>query len=119
VDIDKLGYNRNFIIFDTQDAQALVKECLQTLNIDDKKFSPSAVLNYIGRAKDRLLDPSKCLDTAKDIREKTMAMVYELYQKRLKEHNALDFDDIIMKTVELFREFPEVLSYYQNRFLHI
>jgi len=119
VDIDKLGYSGNFIIFDTQDAQALVKECLQTLNIDDKKFSPAAVLNYIGRAKDRLLEPSKCLDNAKDIREKTMATVYELYQKRLKEHNALDFDDIIMKTVELFKKFPDVLSYYQNRFLHI
>lgn len=119
VDIDKLGYDRNFIIFDTQDQQVLIKECLKTLNIDDKKFAPAAVLNYIGRAKDRLLEPGKCLDSAKDIREKTMATIYELYQKRLKESNALDFDDIIMKTVKLFREFPEVLSYYQNRFLHI
>jgi len=119
VDIDKLGYNRNFIIFDTQDVQVLSKECLKTLNIDDKKFTPAAVINYISRAKDRLLEPAKCLDNAKDIREKTMATVYELYQKRLKENNALDFDDIIMKTVQLFKEFPEVLSYYQNRFLHI
>ena len=118
-DIDKLGYNRNFIIFDTQDSQALIKECLQALNIDEKKFAPAAVLNYISRAKDRLLEPSKCLDNAKDIREKTMATLYELYQRRLKEHNALDFDDIIVKTVQLFKEFPAVLSYYQKRFLHI
>ncbi|NLZ51674.1 MAG: DNA helicase PcrA [Thermoanaerobacteraceae bacterium] len=119
VDIDKLGYNRNFIIFDTQDQQVLVKECLRTLNIDEKKFAPAVVLSYIGRAKDKLLEPAKCLDGAKDIREKTMATVYELYQKRLKENNALDFDDIIMKTVKLFKEFPAVLSYYQNRFSHI
>jgi len=118
-DIDKLGFKRNFIIFDTQDAQALIKECLHSLNIDDKKFSPAAVMNYISRAKDRLFEPSKCLDEAKDIREKTMAKVYELYQQRLKEINALDFDDIIMKTVQLFKEFPDVLSYYQKRFLHI
>lgn len=119
MDIDKLGYNRNFIIFDTQDQQVLMKDCLKTLNIDDKKFAPTAVLNYIGRAKDRLLVPEKCLDNAKDVREKTMAQIYALYQKRLKENNALDFDDIIMKTVELFKTFPSVLSYYQNRFPYI
>ncbi|HHY71266.1 MAG TPA: DNA helicase PcrA [Thermoanaerobacterales bacterium] len=119
IDINKLGYNRNFIIFDTQDQQVLIKECLKTLNIDDKKFAPATVLNYIGRAKDRLFPPIKCLDSAKDIREKTMARIYELYQKRLQESNALDFDDIIMKTVQLFKEFPPILSYYQNRFLHI
>ncbi|MDD4569335.1 MAG: DNA helicase PcrA [Tepidanaerobacteraceae bacterium] len=118
-DIDKLGYNRNFIIFDNQDQQVLIKDCLKNLNIDDKKFTPAGVLNYIGRAKDQLLIPSKCLDMAKDIREKTMAGIYELYQKRLKENNALDFDDIIMKTVELFKEYPRILSYYQNRFVHI
>ena len=118
-DIDKLGYNRNFIIFDTQDQQVLMKDCLKTLNIDDKKFTPKGVLNYIGRGKDQLLSPEKCLDRAKDIREKTMAQIYELYQKRLKESNALDFDDIIMKTVELFKEHPQILSYYQNRFKHI
>ena len=119
VDIDKLGYDRNFIIFDTQDQQALIKECLKTLNINEKKFTPTSVLNYIGRAKDKLLEPAKCIDTAKDIWEKNMATIYELYQKRLKESNALDFDDIIMVTVKLFKEFPEVLSYYQNRFVHV
>jgi DNA helicase-2/ATP-dependent DNA helicase PcrA len=119
MDVDKLGYNRNFIIFDTQDQQTLMRECLRSLNIDDKKFAPTAVLNYIGRAKDQLLSPGKCIDSAKDIREKTMAQIYELYQKRLKENNALDFDDIIMKTVELFKNYPQILSYYQNRFMHI
>ncbi len=119
IDIDKLGYDRNFIILDTQDQQVMIKECLKTLNIDDKKFAPAAVLSYIGRAKDKLLTPGNCADRAKDIREKTMAKIYELYQKRLKGSNALDFDDIIMKTVQLFKEYPSILSYYQNRFLHI
>lgn len=118
-DIDKIGYDRNFIIFDTQDQQVLMKDCLKTLNIDDKKYTPAGVLSYIGRAKDQLLSPSKCLDKAKNIREETMARLYDLYQKRLRESNALDFDDIIMKTVELFKEYPQILSYYQNRFHHI
>lgn len=118
-DIDKLGYKRNFIIFDTQDQQALMKQCLKALNIDDKKFPPSAVLNYIGRAKDHLMEPAKCVDKAENFRESTMAKIYMLYQKKLHENNALDFDDIIMKTVELFRTFPQVLDYYQNRFKYI
>lgn len=118
-DIDKLGYSRNFIIFDNHDQQVLIKDCLKSLNIDEKKFAPKSVLNYIGRAKDNLLTPEKCIDIANNLREKTMAQVYELYQKRLVENNALDFDDIIMKTVELFKEVPEVLSYYQNRFKYI
>lgn len=118
-DIDKLGYKKNFIIFDTQDQKVVVKDCLKTLNIDDKKYTPSSVLNFISGAKDKLLSPEKCFDRAKDIREKTMAQLYELYQKRLVESNALDFDDLIAKTVKLFRENPTVLSYYQNRFKHI
>ncbi|ADL08492.1 DNA helicase PcrA [Thermosediminibacter oceani] len=118
-DIDKLGYNKNFIIFDTQDQLVLIRDCIKALGLDEKKYAPTAVLNYIGRAKDRLQTPEECHDRAKDIREKAMSRVYELYQKRLKESNALDFDDLIMKTVELFRKNPEVLSYYQNRFRHI
>jgi DNA helicase-2/ATP-dependent DNA helicase PcrA len=118
-DIDRLGYNRNFIIFDTQDQQVLMRECLKARNIDEKKYTPSGVLNYISRAKDRLLTPEKCMDRAKDIRERTMAELYELYQRRLRENNAMDFDDLIMNTVELFRQNPEVLSYYRRRFSHI
>ena len=75
-----------------------------------KKYTPQSVLGYIGRAKDILKTPDECSDNAKDIRERTMAGLYKLYQKRLKENNALDFDDLIMKTVELFRQNPSVLS---------
>ncbi|SHM26169.1 ATP-dependent DNA helicase PcrA [Caldanaerovirga acetigignens] len=118
-DIERLGYNRNFVIFDTQDQQVVAKDSIKALGLDDKKYSPQAVLNFIGRAKDRLLTPQECYDRAKDIREKTLAKIYELYQKKLKERNALDFDDLIMKTVELFRECPEVLYHYQTKFKHI
>ncbi|MCG0276762.1 MAG: DNA helicase PcrA [Thermosediminibacteraceae bacterium] len=118
-EIDKLGYSKNFVIFDTQDQQVVARDCIKALGLDDKKYTPQAVLNYISRAKDRLLTPGECYDKAKDIREKTLARIYEVYQQRLKEINALDFDDLIMKTVELFRENPEVLSYYQAKFRHI
>lgn len=118
-DIENLGYDRNFVIFDTQDQQVVVRDSIKALGLDDKKYSPQAALNFIGRAKDKLLTPEECYDRAKDIREKTFARIYEHYQKKLKELNALDFDDLIMKTVELFKECPEVLSRYQTKFEHI
>ncbi|HHW03236.1 MAG TPA: DNA helicase PcrA [Thermoanaerobacterales bacterium] len=118
-DADRLGYNRNFLIFDTQDQQVLMRECLKARNIDEKKYTPGGVLNYIGRAKDGLLAPEQCMARAKDIRERTMAELYELYQRRLRENNAMDFDDLIMNTVMLFRQNPDVLSYYRERFQHI
>ncbi|MDN5331735.1 MAG: ATP-dependent helicase UvrD/PcrA [Tepidanaerobacteraceae bacterium] len=118
-DIEKLGYGRNFVIFDTQDQQVVARDSVKAMGLDEKKYSPQAALNYIGRAKDRLLTPGECYDRAKDIREKTFARIYEFYQKKLKELNALDFDDLIMKTVELFREYPEVLSHYQAKFKYI
>ncbi|HHY03655.1 MAG TPA: DNA helicase PcrA [Thermoanaerobacterales bacterium] len=118
-DIDKLGYNRNFNIFDTQDQKVVIRECIAKMNLDEKKYTPQSVLGYIGRAKDILKTPDECSDNAKDIRERTMAGLYKLYQKRLKENNALDFDDLIMKTVELFRQNPSVLSKYQERYQYI
>lgn len=118
-DIDKIGYDRSFIIYDSLDQKALIKECLRDLDIDDKKFTPRSAQNFIGRAKDELLTPVKSLDSAKTIWEETMAKVYKLYQERLKENNALDFDDLIMKTVMLFKMNPDVLDYYQNRFRYI
>lgn len=118
-DIDNIGFDRNFIIYDPLDQKALLKECLKELNLDDKKFTPRGALNYIGRQKDKLLTPKESLDTSKNIWEETMAKIYNLYQKRLKENNALDFDDLIMKTVELFNTCPNILKYYQDRFMHI
>lgn len=118
-DIDRLGYNKNFVIYDTLDQKVLIKECLKSLNIDDKKFTPNSALNFIGRAKDHLRSPKKCLEISANIWEETMAKVYVEYQKGLKENNALDFDDLIMKTVELFSNNSDILDYYQQRYKHI
>lgn len=118
-DIENIGYDRNFIIYDPLDQKALIKDCLKDLNLDDKKFTPRGALNFIGRQKDKLLTPKKSKDKSKTIWEETMAKVYDLYQRRLKENNALDFDDLIMKTVELFNSCPDILKYYQDRFSHI
>ncbi len=118
-DIDKIGYDRGFAIFDAYDQKVVVRDAIKELNLSDKKFPPASVLNYIGREKDKLYTPQKSFDSSNDVRERTMAQIYRLYQKKLYDSNALDFDDLIMKTVELFNHNPTVLSYYQNRFLHI
>jgi DNA helicase-2/ATP-dependent DNA helicase PcrA len=118
-DIDKIGYDRGFAIFDAYDQKVVVRNSIKELNLSDKKFPPASVLNYIGREKDKLFNPQKSFDNSNDVRERTMAQIYQLYQKKLYDSNALDFDDLIMKTVELFNHNPTVLSYYQNRFLHI
>jgi DNA helicase-2/ATP-dependent DNA helicase PcrA len=118
-DIDKLGYERGFAIFDTYDQKIVVRDCLKELNLSEKKFPPNSALSYIGREKDHLHTPKDSLDMSKNVFEKTMAQIYELYQKKLYDSNALDFDDMIFKTVELFRLYPRVLSYYQETLSHI
>lgn len=118
--IDLLGYERSFVIYDTDDQKGLIKECLKQLNIDSKNFAPNAVLANISSAKNELLTPKQFEVNAKgDYREEKIANIYDMYQKKLKSNNALDFDDIIQKTVELFRERPDVLDYYQERFKYI
>ncbi|MGI6778418.1 MAG: DNA helicase PcrA [Acetivibrionales bacterium] len=119
-DIEKLGFDRNFVIFDTSDQLTVIKDCLKELKIDDRTFPPRSVQHMIGRAKDELLEPSaymKCYAT--DFRMGNIARIYELYQKKLKQNNALDFDDIIMYTIKLFMENPPVLEYYQNKFKYV
>ncbi|MCL6594149.1 MAG: UvrD-helicase domain-containing protein, partial [Alicyclobacillus sp.] len=118
-DIDRLGYKKNFIIFDTQDQQILMRECIKARNIDEKKYTPAGVLSYIGRAKDKLLSPQKCMEKAKDFREKTMADLYDMYQEKLLENNAMDFDDLIGNCVRLFETCPDVLARYQDKFRYI
>ncbi len=119
-DIDKLGYDKNFVIFDMSDQQVLIKECLRELNLNEKNFPPKSVLHQIGRAKDEMIDPQTYMTMySTDFRLGKVARIYELYQKKLKINNALDFDDIIIKTIELFTEFPEVLGYYQSRFRYV
>lgn len=119
-DIDKIGYERSFVIFDSSDQQTLVKDCLKELNISDKNFPPKGVLEMIGRAKDELIEPAAYTRMyASDFKMGKIAQIYELYQKKLKQNNALDFDDIIMMTIKLFLDEPSVLEYYQRKFKYI
>ena len=119
-DIDKLGYDGKFTIYDTEDSQKIMKQVLKELNVNDKLFPAQGVLGVIGRKKDGLIGPEAYLKEAgNDFRERQMAELYAAYQKRLRANNALDFDDLIFLTVKLFHTQPDVLEKYQNRFLYI
>ncbi|EPR13658.1 DNA helicase PcrA [Ruminiclostridium papyrosolvens] len=119
-DIEKLGYDRSFVIYDTQDQQVVIKECLKELSLNEKNFPPKSVLETIGKQKDELIDAEHYeKQYASDFRMSKIAKVYKLYEKKLKANNALDFDDIIMNTIKLFDKYPEVLEYYQRRFRYI
>lgn len=119
-DIEKLGYDRSFVIYDTSDQQVVIKECLKELNINDKNFPPKSVLETIGKQKDELIDAAHFEKLfASDFRLGKIAKIYKLYEKKLKDNNALDFDDIIMNTIKLFDRYPEVLNYYQRKFRYV
>ncbi|RNC29438.1 MAG: ATP-dependent DNA helicase PcrA [Candidatus Dichloromethanomonas elyunquensis] len=113
------GYTRSFVIYDAADQLALIKECMRELNLDEKKFAPRAVQGVISDAKNKLMDAVSFEAAAGDYFQEKSAAVYRLYQKKLISNNALDFDDIILLAVKLFRECPEVLSYYQEKFRYI
>ncbi len=118
--IDRLGYTSSFTIYDTDDSQRVIKDVLKTMNIDEKMFPAKGVLNSISRAKDKMMTPAAMLaEAAKDFRLQTVAKIYQEYQDRLQKSNALDFDDIIVKTVQLLRNEDDVLEYYRNRYLYI
>ena len=118
--IDRIGFERSFVIFDSSDQKTLIKECLKTLNIDDKTFSDRAVLSEISNAKNEMLEPSAYKIRANgDFRKEKIANVYELYQRRLKENNALDFDDIINFTIKIFMDNPDVLEHYSQQFRYV
>lgn len=119
-DIEKIGYDRNFVIFDTSDQKALIEDCLKELNLNDKQYAPKSMLNAISAAKDRMISPDKyLLEFGNDYRSKKISEVYKLYESKLKRNNALDFDDIIIKTIELFKTNEDVLNYYQKKFRYI
>ncbi|MFR1384941.1 MAG: DUF3553 domain-containing protein [Clostridioides difficile] len=119
-DINKIGYNRSFVIYDSADQVTLVKDCLKELNLSDKVFEPKAVISAISGAKDKLYTPKQFKDiNMADNRMVKIADIYALYQDRLKRNSALDFDDLILKTVELFKANDEVLAYYRSRFRYI
>ena len=115
---DRLGYAQGFSIYDTDDKKRLISICMKELSIDEKRLNPRAVANEISRAKDNLLSEDK-FELPLDPREKDIQRIYRLYQKKLKEYNALDFDDIIMQTVELLENYSDVREYYQNKFRYI
>ena len=118
--IDRIGFTSSFIIFDSSDQRTLVKQCLKQLNIDDKMLNDRAVLSEISNAKNEMLEPDAYkLRTNNEIRKETIAKVYELYQKRLRENNAIDFDDIINYTIRILSENPDVLEYYTNKFEYV
>ncbi|MGL5313270.1 MAG: DUF3553 domain-containing protein [Peptostreptococcaceae bacterium] len=119
-DINKIGYNRSFVIYDSADQVTLVKDCLKELNLSDKVFEPKVIISTISGAKDKLYSPKqfKAMHLS-DNRMSKIADVYALYQDRLKRNSALDFDDLIYKTVELFKENEEVLEFYRSRFKYI
>ena len=118
--IDRIGFDSSFIIFDTSDQRTLVKNCMKDLAIDDKLFNDRSVLSEISNAKNEMLEPEQYTARANsDFRKEKIATVYELYQKRLKENNAIDFDDIINYTIKILMENPDVLEYYANKFKYV
>ena len=118
--IDRIGFDSSFIIFDTSDQRTLVKNCMKDLAIDDKLFNDRSVLSEISNAKNEMLEPEQYTARANsDFRKEKIATVYELYQKRLKENNAIDFDDIINYTIKILMENSDVLEYYSNKFKYV
>ena len=118
--IDRLGFDHSFLIFDTSDQRTLVKECMKTLKIDDKMFTDRSVISEISNGKNEMLEP-KAYQTkyAGDYRKEIIGRIYELYQQRLKENNAIDFDDIINYTIKILTQNEDALEYYTNKFEYI
>lgn len=120
MNIENIGYDSNFVIYDTTDQKTLIKDCIKEKNLNDKMFDANSMLNFISSQKDQMISPEMHLNEfSGDYREKQKGELYALYQKKLKQNNALDFDDLIGKTIELFLEHSDVLEYYQNKFRYI
>ena len=115
---DRLGYREGFSIYDTDDKKRLITQCMKELTIDEKRLAPKAVANAISMAKDELKGPDE-IDVTRDPRSRDIIAIYKLYQQKLMAYNALDFDDLIMKTVQLLECDSEVREYYQNKFKYV
>ena len=118
-DIDRIGMNRNFSILDTSDQLSVIKKILKEKNIDPKKFDPKTILGSISSAKNELITTEEYEKSASDYYRNTISDVYKAYQDRLKKNQSLDFDDLIMMTIQLFDRVPEVLEFYQRKFQYI
>lgn len=121
-DIERLGYYRNFTIYDAADSERILKNIVKDMGLDDKTFPARYVMAIISKEKDRMTTPETLMDranTVNDFRLRHIARIYEKYQKQLKDNNALDFDDIILRTVQLLQENEDVRLYYQRKFQHV
>ena len=119
-DGERIGYSLHFTVYDTDDQRRLMKSILKELDISEKNITPKSILNEISRAKDSLISPAEyALTVGDDFRLKIISRAYTTYQKRLEDADAMDFDDLINKVVELFKKCPDVLEYYQNRFRYL
>ena len=119
-DGERIGYSSHFTVYDTDDQRRLMKNILKELDISEKNITPKSILNEISRAKDSLISPAEyALTVGDDFRLKIISRAYTTYQKRLEDADAMDFDDLINKIVELFKKCPDVLEYYQNRFRYL
>ena len=121
-DAERLGYTGHFTIYDTSDSERIMKEIIKEMGLDDKTFPAKYVLTVISREKDKMTTPQRLLARAEmtgDIRAKHIAKAYQIYQDRLKENNAVDFDDIILLTVRLLQEHDDIREYYQRKFRYV
>ena len=119
-DIDKIGYTKDFVIYDTTDQKTVLKDCYKELNVNDESYPIRYVQGVISSSKDKLQTPERFEQIHyTDFKMKKITEIYKLYQKKLKSNNAMDFDDLIMKTIELFETAPEVLAFYQRKFQYI
>ncbi|HJR38215.1 MAG TPA: DNA helicase PcrA [Nocardioidaceae bacterium] len=118
-EIDRFGYKSSFSIYDAADSKRLMTLVCRDLDLDPKRYPPRAVLNWVSNAKNELRDPEDAAKDAENHLEETYAEAYAMYQRRLREANALDFDDLIMTTVHLLQVFPEVRETYRRRFRHV
>ena len=121
-EIERIGYTRSFTIYDTSDSERIMKDIIKGMGLDDKTFPARYVLSIISREKDKMVSPDMLLESAEtsgDYRILHVARAYQIYQNRLKENNALDFDDIIFKTVELLKNHEDVRTYYQRKFRYV
>ena len=118
--IEKLGYKNDFLIYDSSDSKSLIKECMEELNINEKNFSARTLMTEISRAKDDVITPEIFEKLySNDFRLNIVSGVYKLYQQKLKKNNALDFDDLILKTIQLLSENKEIREKYQEKFQYI
>ena len=118
-EIQLLGYSNDFVIYDQDDSRALVKTVIKDLNLDEKSFVPKAMQAHISKAKNQMISPELMANTVEGFLDEKTSEIYSQYQKALKTNNALDFDDLLLKPIELFNEHPGRLDFYQNKYQYV